>query len=59
MLYITYTVDNYRRNVDLQGLKEVLALDAERYGEIKSIDIQEDRPQQISMTGAVVNRPRP
>lgn len=52
MLYITYTVDNHRLNVDLLGLKEVLALDAERYGDVKSIDIQEDKPQQISMTGA-------
>lgn len=58
MLYITYAVDNHRRNVDLLGLKEVLALDAERYGDVKSIDIQEDRPQQISMTGAAVNRPQ-
>lgn len=39
MLYITYAVDNHRRSVDLQGLKEVLALDAERYGDVKSIDI--------------------
>ena len=54
MLYIIYAVENYRRNVDLQGLKEVLALDAERYGDIKSIVIQEDRPQQISMAGPTV-----
>lgn len=47
MLYITYAVDN-RFSPDLLGLKEALALDAERFGDVKGVEVREDRPEQIS-----------
>ena len=50
MIYITIVVDP-RRAQDIIGIKECLAMDAEKYGCVVAVDVKADAYEQTRMKG--------